>query len=288
MSILSKGIAVVGSTTIDEIVSQRRRVTKIGGVTAYAGITYSRIGVDTRVVSNIAPDDRQIISRLEEENIVVHNGPTSLTTHFINDLCQHPRRQKLVSRARSIQPHQLSPVIKRVRALHLGPLHPDDIEPKSLNAFAGADLKIFLDVQGYTRKAGSPHMSAAVSKHLTPALNAAHIIKATGTELKLIVDHYQKSISEIMKSFDIEETVITLGQDGGWIESIRSGRTEFSAKRVETVADPTGAGDVFFAAYLVGRYLNNQKIADACRSAAHTAGLQVAGSHITFEKLALP
>jgi sugar/nucleoside kinase (ribokinase family) len=52
--------------------------------------------------------------------------------------------------------------------------------------------------------------------------------------------------------------------------------------------DPTGAGDVFFASYLVGRFLNNQNIADACRYAARTAGRQVSGKYITFDVLALP
>ena len=86
MTKLNKGIGVVGSTTIDTIVSQHRSVTKIGGVTAYAGITYSRHGLDTFVVSNIANNDRTIIDRLEQENIIVFNGETNRTTHFVNDI----------------------------------------------------------------------------------------------------------------------------------------------------------------------------------------------------------
>jgi sugar/nucleoside kinase (ribokinase family) len=131
-------------------------------------------------------------------------------------------------------------------------------------------------------------VSAAVSKHLTSALKAAHIIKANGAELNLIVDHYQENLTQIMKSFEIEESVITLGQDGGWVESMRSGKSDFSAQKVATAVDPTGAGDVFFASYLVGRFLNNQNIADACRYAARTAGRQVSGKYITFDVLALP
>lgn len=288
MSILSKGIAVVGSTTIDKIVSQHQRIIKIGGATAYAGITYSRHGIGTQVVSNIAPGDRKIIRRLEQENVVVLNGPTDRTTQFINDIRQHSRRQKILYRARSIQLQQLSAVAKRAGALHLGPLHPDDIEPAALTALNAHNLKIFLDVQGYTRKVGPPQVSAAVSKHLTSALKAAHIIKANGAELNLIVDHYQENLTQIMKSFEIEESVITLGQDGGWVESMCSGKSDFSAQKVATAVDPTGAGDVFFASYLVGRFLNNQNIADACRYAARTAGRQVSGKHITFDVLALP
>ena len=287
MGMLDKGIAVVGTTTIDKIVSQRRSVNKIGGVTAYAGITYSRHGIVTLVVSNIAKNDRKIIDRLEKENIIVFNGHTNRTTHFINDIKQGVRRQRIFNRARSIQPHQLSDVIKRVGGLHLGPLHPDDIESEALTALHNTDLKIFLDVQGYTRKVATKSVSTAVSEHLPAALSAAHIIKANGTELKLILEHHQKGLAEIMKSFEIEESVITLGQEGGWVETLSGEKVDYSADRVENVTDPTGAGDVFFAAYLICRYIKNQDIPDACRYAARTAACQVEGTYISIDSLVL-
>jgi hypothetical protein len=79
-----KGIGVVGSTTIDEIVSPGKRIFKSGGATAYAGITYRRHGIDTTIISNVARVDRAIIARLEQAGITVFNGETSRTTHFIN------------------------------------------------------------------------------------------------------------------------------------------------------------------------------------------------------------
>ena len=285
---IDKGIGVVGSTTIDTIVSQHRRFTKIGGATAYAGITYSRHGLDTFVVTNIADNDRTIIDRLEQENITVLNGQTNRTTHFVNDIKKDPRRQKLFNRARSIQPRQLSAAIKRLGGLHLGPLHPDDIESKSLTALHNTDLKIFLDIQGYTRKVVNKRVSPAVSKHLPTALSAAQIIKANGTELKVILEHYQKGLAELMKSFEIEESVITLGQEGGWVETLSGEKYEYSADRIKTVIDPTGAGDVFFAAYLIYRFANIQDIPNACRYAARIAARQVEGTHISIDRLILP
>ena len=82
--------------------------------------------------------------------------------------------------------------------------------------------------------------------------------------------------------------MITLGPDGGWVESVSGAKTDFSAKKVDAAVDPTGTGDVFFAAYLVHRIFNSQNIADACRYAARIAGRQVAGRHITHDRLALP
>ncbi len=285
---ISKGIGVVGSTTIDTIVGQQRSVTKIGGVTAYAGITYSRQGIDTFVVSNIAKSDRTIIDRLEQENIIVLNGRTNRTTRFSNEITQEPRRQNLFHRARSIQARQLSAVVKRVGGLHLGPLHPDDIDSEALTALPNTDLRVFLDVQGYTRKVVETRISAAVSEHLPAALSAAHIIKANGTELELILQHCQKNLSALMKSFNIEESVITRGREGGWVETPGGQKFDYSADRIESMTDPTGAGDVFFAAYLIGRFIHKQDIPDACRHAARTAARQVEGTHISIDRLVLP
>jgi len=285
---INNGIGIVGSTTIDKIVSQQQSVSKIGGVTAYAGITYSRHGLDTLVVSNIAKNDRTIIERLEQENIIVLNGQTNRTTHFVNNIKKDFRRQKVFNRARSIQPCQLSAVIKRAGGLHLGPLHPDDIVPEAMTALPNTDLKVFLDVQGYTRKVVAKKVSAAVSRHLTAALNAAHILKANGAELKVILEYYQKGLTALMETFEIEESVITLGHKGGWVVTLNGEKFEYPADRIENVTDPTGAGDVFFAAYLTCRFLNNQDIPNACRYAARIAARQVEGTYISLDRLILP
>ena len=55
---IEKGIAVIGSTTIDNIIKKdTASYFKLGGVTTYAGITYSRHAIFTHVVTNVAPQD---------------------------------------------------------------------------------------------------------------------------------------------------------------------------------------------------------------------------------------
>ena len=69
-SMFESGVAVIGSTTIDENIAPAGRWHKIGGVATYSGITYRRHGIATIIVSNIAPGDRQVRTVLEKEKIV--------------------------------------------------------------------------------------------------------------------------------------------------------------------------------------------------------------------------
>jgi sugar/nucleoside kinase (ribokinase family) len=288
MDMLEKGIGVVGSTTIDEIVSPDQRIKKIGGATAYAGITYRRHAVDTIIISNLAPVDHEIRKRLEQENIRVFNGKTDRTTRFINYIEGDSRRQEVFNRARPILLRNLLPALKYIDGLHLSPLHPDDIEPKILTELPSMGLKVFVDIQGYTRKVLKKGVSAAVSRHLSDALKAADIIKANESEIRLVLDFFQMDLPQIMESFGIREAVITLGGKGGRVETQKGAKHVYAATRIDAVSDPTGAGDVFFAAYLLSRFTRNQEIARAWGYAADKAARQVEGKFIAVDRLVLP
>ena len=288
MFLLSKGIGVVGSTTIDEIVSPDQRMKKIGGATAYAGVTYCRHAVNTVIITNLAPADQTIIKRLEREKLTVFNGKTDRTTHFINHIDGDFRRQEVFNRARPILLRHLLPALKHTDGLHLSPLHPDDIEMKILTELPYIGLKVFVDIQGYTRKVLKKDVLAAVSRHLPDALKAADIIKATESEIKIVLDFFQMDLPKIMKSFGIKEAVITMGAKGGRVETQNGEKHYYAATRIDSVSDPTGAGDVFFATYLLSRFIRNQKIAGACRYAADIAARQVEGKFIAVDRLVLP
>ena len=285
---LKKGIGVVGSTTIDEIVRPDQRIKKIGGATAYAGITYRRHAVDTIIISNVAPAEHAIRERMEQENMAVFNGETDRTTHFIHHIAGDSRRLEVFNRARPILHRHLLPALTYIDGLHLSPLHPDDIEPKFFSELPHCGLKVFVDVQGYTRKVLKKDVSADVSHHLPGALKAADIIKANKSEISLVLDFFQMDLPTIMKSVGIMEAVITMGRKGGQVVSHRGEKHNYAATRIDAVADPTGAGDVFFATYLLSRFIKNQDIARACRYAADTAARQVEGKFIPDERLALP
>jgi sugar/nucleoside kinase (ribokinase family) len=287
MTILKKGIAVVGSTTIDTIVENDRRFLKLGGVTTYSGLTYRRHGIHTLIVSNLAEQDLAILDKLYEENIVVCRHKSEHTTRFVNYINGDKRSQEIPQHAEPIQVDQIYAILNQVDSLHLGPLHPLDIQWEAAEVLRNSNRRIFLDVQGLTRMAKNKRVFPSISDYMELGLSIAHIVKANGAEYSAVLDFFRMRPRELMRRFNIEELVVTLGKKGGFVRNQSGVAFNYQAEKIHFPIDPTGAGDVFLAAYLVGRYLAEKKIPDACRYAGKIAARQVEGRYITANALRL-
>ena len=90
-----------------------------------------------------------------------------------------------------------------------------------------------------------------------------------------------------MRDCSVAEWVVTEGSHGGWVASGKGERKKFASVPVAMVADPTGAGDVFFAAYLAHRLHRGVGIATAAQRAAALAARQVEGGFIDEATLRL-
>lgn len=284
---LKKGVAVVGSTTIDEIVDNGRSFLKLGGVTTYSGLTYRRHGINTLIVSNLANQDLAILDKLCEENIVVYRGESRHTTRFLNHIEGDSRSQKLQQQAGPIQAAQIQAVLDQVDSLHLGPLHPRDIDWEAADLLQSSNRMIFLDVQGLTRMQKNKQIYTSISEHMERALSIAHIVKANEAEYSAVLHFYQMRPEELMRRFNLSEIVVTQGCKGGFVQNRSGVQYNYQSCMVEFPSDPTGAGDVFFAAYLASRYADKKGIADACRYAARIAARQVDGRYLTADTLRL-
>ena len=287
MNLRKKGIGIVGSTTIDKIITEDHSFLNLGGVTTYAGITYRRNGIPAFIISNIAEQDLEVIQKLHAEDILFFSAKSDYSTHFVNYNRGDLRYQELLQQARSIKIGQIQAIFNRVDALHLGPLHPLDIETEALRSLHDANLKVFLDVQGYTRKVIDKKVYQSVSLQMPVALTLAHIAKANKYEFTAILNFFHMTSAELMRHFKIEEFVVTLGKKGGFVQT-QSGETfHYDAALIKTLIDPTGAGDVFLAAYIASRFADGKDIPEACINAAEIAARQVAGKYITSDKLSL-
>ena len=280
-----KSIAVIGSTTIDQIIHQNRRTLKVGGVTVYSGITYSRHGVKTLAITNIADSNPQVIERLRNQRIRVHNGQTPKTTCFINDIRTDYRRQKNPQRAAPISRQQVVDHIKNVACVHLGPLHPKDIDIEGIKSLKGFDLEIILDVQGLVRAIKNGNVVPAVSPSISDALTVSHIVKASKDEYEIMINFFKTDLAAVMRQFNIREFIVTKGARGGFVQEFDTSAIRYAAVAVKSDGDPTGAGDIFLAAYVIEHLLKRRSIAHACQYAARLVAQQIEEKFIKEDEL---
>ena len=280
-------VAILGPATIDKIVHRNQSEWQLGGVVAYAGITFKRLGINTVVVTNVAEKDISILDSLRNEGIHLFRGDSKNTAEFINYIIGNDRRQEMPQAADPIKLDQLKTLIDMVDHLHLGPLQPNDFDLDLLEFIKLTKLRTSLDVQGYIRSTRKNRVIKYASKNLSSALSCSQIIKGDEEEISLILNFYKTSITELMHRFNIMEIIITDGFRGGRIKTNGGGEICYNAKPINSFVDSTGAGDVFFAAYIMFHFYEGRNIVEASEMAAKLAAEQIEGKHILKKILRL-
>lgn len=275
-----KSVAIVGSATIDEVIRGRERSCLLGGVVTYAGLTFRRYGIDTLVVTNVAEEDRGILEALSREEIRLFAGPSSRTTRFVNRIEGDARTQELPQAAEPIRKKQIEGVFKGLFHVHIGALHPDDIDPKVFDCIRAAGLFASADIQGYVRFRDRGRVLQRVSEHAETVLGLVHVLKTDEGELQTLTSFFGVDAAELLRRFEIEELIVTAGSRGGYLLTKGDEFVPYRARVVEEPLSTVGAGDVFFAAYLAERYYRRRDIRASLDRAAETAARQVEGSYI--------
>lgn len=282
-----KSVAVIGSATVDEIIQGNSRSLQLGGVVTYAGLTFRRFGVDTLVVTNVAGEDRAILDALSREGIRLHTGSSSRTTRFVNRVEGDARTQELPQVAEPIRRKQIEGALKGLFHVHIGALHPDDIDPKVFECIRTAGLFVSADIQGYVRFSDRGRVIQRVSDRAETVLRLVSVLKADEGELQALTNFFGIDAGRLIRQFEIEEILITAGSRGGYLLTKEEEVIPYGARTVRDPRSPVGAGDVFFAAYLAERYYGRRDVRTSLDSASEMAARQVEGHYIPPEVLAL-
>ena len=277
---MGRQIAIVGSTTIDHIILENRRMMRMGGVTLYAGLAYHRLGLDPVIVSNLALPQPNLPDPFAPRHIRLIGDRSPTATVFVNDYRRDFQRQRLITAATPIGHQVMQQLDPAISWIHLGPLHPEDIVLDAVRQFVTPAHRIVLDIQGLVRRISDTHIDHAVSPNLSPALYLARVVKANQVEIDTVLRRWKTTPEGLLKTFDIDELIITHGARGGIIYHGTDPPWGYRAAPAPAAADPTGAGDVFLAAYVVARQFNRQSISSAAHEAARCAALHVAGEFI--------
>lgn len=239
---------------------------RTGGAALYASVTATRLGLKAGVLTRAAPEDLDGIPA----GIDVECLPSEVTTQFANRYAGRRRTQRVEEVAPSIGAEDVPARFKSARVVLLGPVFGE------VDSGVGRQLTgcVGVGVQGWLRSRDS-------EGNVVPLAWAADDVLASA--VCLFVSYEDASVSELAKLLRrwrerVEVVVLTDGPEGGVVFNGSQARRirVFPADEI----DPTGAGDVFAAAFLA-RYAETSDPYESVEFAAAAAACSVEGVGIS-------
>lgn len=226
---------ILGHVTVDRVDS---RHVVLGGTATYAALTARSLGARVAIHTS-ASYEPGLVDTLY--GTMVARIPAEYTTCFVNEYQDGRRRQVIESIAERLTPEQLLPEWRNPPLVHLGPVCQEldsslvDRFPKSL---------IGVTPQGWMRTWGEDGVVRAVdwadADRVLARADAVVISEQDVADPSVIADWAQKA----------RLLVVTLAERG--CDVYRQGEEapyRSAAFKPAREVDPTGAGDVFAAAY---------------------------------------
>lgn len=228
---------VVGHVTRDLLPGGRCAV---GGTASYAALTAAALGRAVGVLTSAAADaDFSVFAG--RAHVACHPSPA--TTTFENLYLDGARRQIVYSRAAMLHPGLLPVTWEHVPLVHLGPVM-GECDPTLATYFAASGSFVGITPQGWMRTCDaqgcvSPRSWTEAEQLLPLASAVIFSIEDVGRDWALAQSYAQQT----------RVLVVTRGQQGGTL-FVDGEATPFRAVDVAE-HDPTGAGDIFAAAFFI-------------------------------------
>ncbi|MDW8325573.1 MAG: PfkB family carbohydrate kinase [Anaerolineales bacterium] len=234
---------------------------RLGGTVAYASLTAEAMGYTAGIVTACA--DTTDLGALAR--VAVHRLSSPASTTFENIYTAGGRIQYLRARAMPLRPEHLPLEWLRAPIVHLAPLA-GELDTDFLSAFHGAFIG--LTPQGWLRAwddSGRVHPKAWDDAliYLEQATATTLSIEDVGGDWQLL--ERWAEIANVL--------AVTEGYHGCTVFVKNRGRRRFSVLP-QTELDPTGAGDIFAAAFFIHLYETGDPWA-AARVANHIASISV-------------
>jgi hypothetical protein len=239
---------------------------RLGGSVAYAACQARRLGLSVAAVTSCAPD----LSPAEAlPGVLWHVVPSPVTTTFENRY-EGDRRSQHVSAVASLlsAPH-LPPSWRRAPLALLAPVA-GEVDPR-LAAVFPEESHVGIGAQGWLRRIEDGRVS--------PGTAVGDASWLAGADTVFVSEEDVDDPEEVWRwRCSLPVVILTRGRRGCtlWDESGRHDCPGFQVAE----ADPTGAGDVFAAAYLVRLRETGDPMA-AARFANAAAALSVRGAGLS-------
>lgn len=227
---------LLGHVTVDRLDEKR---VAMGGTATYAALTARNMGARVGVHTSAAYEPG-LIDILR--GALVARIPAEYTTCFVNDYSSGAREQHIESIAEKLTYEQLLPEWRNPPVVHLGPLC-QELDTSIVEKFPRSLIGV--TPQGWMRAWDEDGLVRAVEW-----ADAARVLRKAAVVVISEDDVADKSVIAEWAS-KARMLVVTLGERG--CDVYRQGGSEpfhSSAFKSATEVDPTGAGDVFAAAFL--------------------------------------
>jgi pfkB family carbohydrate kinase len=226
---------VLGHVTVDRLDDKR---VAMGGTATYAALTARNMGARVGVHTSSAYEPG-LIDTLR--GVLVARIPAEYTTCFVNEYSGGKRRQTIESVAQKLTYEQILPEWRHTPVVHLGPLC-QEIDGALVNRFPRSLIGV--TPQGWMREWDESGLVRAVDwADADRVLAKADVVVISEDDVadRSVIDDWASKARML---------VVTLGDRG--CDVYRQGEAErfhSPAFRSAAEVDPTGAGDVFAAAF---------------------------------------
>jgi sugar/nucleoside kinase (ribokinase family) len=247
-----------------------------GGAAYYSTMVYTQLGLQAAVLTKVAArDEAMLLQELRAAGATVFNRHTTTTTTFRNIYPEgnaDARLQRVDSRADRLLVADLPPI--RAQIWQIGPLTDQDVDPAIIAHCAGAGGAVGMDVQGLTRRIVAGEVRASDPLGGADQLRHVQVLKADEEEILTYsgCSTVDEAIARVRQA-GVREVLITRGSRGSIVFS-DGDPLEIDAVPPRRLADATGCGDTYLAAYMTRRMTGADR-AECARFASVAASLNI-------------
>lgn len=270
-------VCVIGHVVRDiNTVGGSEQAPSPGGTAYYSAIVYASLGLDTAVVTKVAPaDEAALLGGLRDAGVEVINLPTEQTTIFRNTYASDDpdiRRQQVDARAGAIRLDELPDIA--AQAVHLGPLTRHDIDPAIIGPCGANGTRVALDAQGLTRDIVDGEVVPSHRPACGDFLKGVDILQADDAEILTFTG--AASIEEGAKRVrDAGAGIVLVTRASrGSLVFEKKADLELDAVEPRVSRDATGCGDTYLAAFL-SQWIGGRSVSYCAMFATVAASLNI-------------
>lgn len=247
-------LVIIGPVTQDLVVIGGKSTYKVGGATYFQSFVFEKFYNDYLAIVNCCDEsiadefpsrDKVKVILKDDTHFFINSYPNEDNKDYRDQLSNFVQIPILKNDLEEILPENIDGFV-------INPLNRYDFPTETMDYLKSFNVPIFISVQGFLR-IPDVEVNGNYTIKLDTFDNLTNVLEGVSS---IFLDEYEASI--IGMDFDVDELVITDGSNGSRIISDNY-ETKINAFACDNIADATGCGDTYMAAY-ISRRINGYSI----------------------------